>query len=273
MASHAQSLADLRGVSYKGQSRDWRKRFKQRCLKRLKAQRDVERASRRGLSCEPGYEHDGQDAIHMDVAAIMTQQLEQLQQQVGLEQSVDAGCSRAQPVRYMKSETTNPDLDTMEDEEDSVDILEFTLADHDELLLIWDEIQNELLLEDAALLVQRDDEETQHAERELQDAEDELEATLELHDADSVPCPVCQLRFLQRTGCVFHCGCGLRLNTQDESMTLANLHQLIKNLLLEHEDRHCPGQVEWSTSTEMLDTRTCTLLQAVCPSCAFFEVV
>jgi hypothetical protein len=144
----------------------------------------------------------------------MSTELELLQQQVGLEQPVDLPtCSRIQPFLHMLPKI----LRWMTDyQDDAVEIFELTLADHDELLRLWDEIETELMLEDAAEALHHDDE-VEQAEVMLREEEETLQATLELHQGNSVACPVCHTRLLRMAQCIIYCGC---INTQNEAITL-----------------------------------------------------
>eukprot|EP00730_Choanoeca_flexa_P011549 TRINITY_DN27058_c0_g1_i1.p1 TRINITY_DN27058_c0_g1~~TRINITY_DN27058_c0_g1_i1.p1 ORF type:complete len:273 (+),score=48.83 TRINITY_DN27058_c0_g1_i1:64-882(+) len=268
-ASHAQALADSRGVSYKGQRRDWRKNFKLRCLQQVKKQRERQRNANRGIDNGTTDEDvEGYADVEMkraEIAEAMTTQFERLQQQVNLE-SNDT-CSRAMPYHYSSTASNDYTMDAYDEE---VDIVNFTLADHDELLRLWDEIEEELLLEDAAEALDHDDI-CEQAEDVLQAENDELEAALELHDENSVTCPMCHCRLLKMTGCIVHCDCGFRLNTQNESMSLSNFDELLTSCVSEHQDSGCRQPLRFSTNNEMLATRTCTLLQATCDACGFFS--
>jgi hypothetical protein len=148
----------------------------------------------------------------------------------------------------------------------------FLEDDHDALLALWQEIENELLLEAAAAELELDDLVEEH-ERAEEHALAALTASLSLHDPSAVACPVCLTRLLRMRQCLIYCDCGLRLNTQDEGMSLANFSHLLQQLLAQHGAGGCTAVPTFVTERAALGQPPCSLLRASCAACGFLALL
>ncbi|CAI8043229.1 RPA-interacting protein A [Geodia barretti] len=141
----------------------------------------------------------------------------------------------------------------------SQDDLEFLMseeleADVELVLSIMDELTEELIKEEQALLAQYEDD--------IRFSEDALcDAVRSLH-TDDIICPICQKDYLHQNKQVLFCSCGLRLDTAHDGISLDYIRRQLDHYSLEHSSQ-CRGKPQFSLETVM---QTQTLIMN-CPVC------
>lgn len=255
-----QRIAERRDVNVKGRQRNWREKFKKRCLDAIKKQRHAAMDNRRGLSLSEDTVMDQsvQDVMHTEFERLAQTQC--FMDGPPQHTSVSSEFSEAQP-----------DLDEMIDEDDTGDV-PLTPTDQELLLDMWEEIKQEIMFEEAALLIQEEEDEEQandlaHEHNELNDA------ALDVHSSSNVTCPVCQRERLHMKLCIIHCRCGFQLNTQDDGLTLPVFGRLIESVLDRHASQDCPEVLSFHLSESSFGIKTAPLLMAQCRACGFMDTV
>ncbi|KAL3857313.1 hypothetical protein ACJMK2_011993 [Sinanodonta woodiana] len=108
-------------------------------------------------------------------------------------------------------------------EEDLVDF------DIDQVLNMFEDIQDELRQEELKLL-----EEFEKYEDSLHDEESVLCSAIEKLCTEEVVCPLCEKNPILMNKAVIFCKCGMRINTEQDCLTLSNVKSLLESGVKEH---------------------------------------
>ncbi|KER27147.1 hypothetical protein X801_03381 [Opisthorchis viverrini] len=99
-------------------------------------------------------------------------------------------------------------------------------------------------------------------------------------EIDEITCPLCSIGKLVLYGTVLCCSCGLRLDTQTDSISLASIGRSIREAETMHVHSGCSqplrgSLMEQKTSVfgESLNSDSVSLLCLECPRCSFLEIV
>ncbi|TGZ74213.1 hypothetical protein CRM22_001063 [Opisthorchis felineus] len=99
-------------------------------------------------------------------------------------------------------------------------------------------------------------------------------------EIDEISCPLCSLGKLALSGTVLCCSCGLRLDTQTDSISLASIGRSIREAETMHAQGGCSqplrgSLMEQKTSVlgESVNSDSVSLLCLECPCCSFLEIV
>lgn len=133
----------------------------------------------------------------------------------------------------------------------------------DRLLKIFEDIEEELKLEELKIL-----EEFESYEEGLLLEEKSLCEAFEALSADEVICPICKLNPLHENKSIIFCKCGVRINTEQDGLTLSNVKQMLKDGLELH-NYACQTEPEFST----LSVLGTTNLFMTCKDCDMMHVI
>ncbi|XP_041347674.1 RPA-interacting protein B-like [Gigantopelta aegis] len=151
----------------------------------------------------------------------------------------------------------------MTEELQSFDIDSFAIDDLDAMLSLFDDIQKELKIEEEKMV--NDYEEYKQS---LVHEEVALSAAIEALSTDEVICPLCQRHALMLNKGVIFCPCGLRINTEQDCISLANVKQQLDEGLSLHSSA-CNKTPAFS----VVDGLGITNLLITCQICDFMFVV
>ncbi|XP_033120138.1 RPA-interacting protein B-like [Anneissia japonica] len=137
------------------------------------------------------------------------------------------------------------------------------IDDIDTVLSIMEEIQHELMKEEQSLLSEY--------EAHLKHEEEVLCASVAKMNTDEVTCPICKRNALMENKGVIFCACGVRIQTEQDCLTLNNVKQQLSDGVEQHSSTMCLGQPIFSVgSLDMVGSQN--LLMA-CKVCDFLHVV
>lgn len=139
----------------------------------------------------------------------------------------------------------------------------FGAVQQDDELVVLQEIQQELLAEELAIL------EDYH--KNLQFEEQSLNALVEgMEGSGFVICPVCFVNNLTVTSHFISCPCGLYVNTLGRQVGAEALRALLEQQVTQHTDTQCPYNPVFSMVTNMDGSSS---LVASCGACDYLFVV
>lgn len=133
----------------------------------------------------------------------------------------------------------------------------------DQVLDMFEDIQAELRQEELRML-----EEYESYEKSLQVEEQSLCSALDKLSTAEVVCPMCKKCNLLSNKSVIFCSCGLRINTEQDCLTLVNVKQMLESGL----EAHAQGCQCEPVFTVVSETETTNLLMT-CPDCDWMSVV
>ncbi|KAL4223418.1 hypothetical protein ACF0H5_016889 [Mactra antiquata] len=133
----------------------------------------------------------------------------------------------------------------------------------DQILDMFDDIQSELRQEEIRML-----EEYSNYEESLQLEEECLCSAIHKLSTEEVICPLCKKHTLLTNKSVIFCQCGLRINTEQDCLTLTNVQQMLDLGLKQHSEK-CESEPVFSVVVEV---GTSNLLMT-CPDCDWMSVV
>ncbi|XP_071945816.1 RPA-interacting protein B-like [Antedon mediterranea] len=138
------------------------------------------------------------------------------------------------------------------------------IDDIDTVLSIMEEIQLELMKEEQTLLGEY--------EAHLKHEEEVLCASVaNMHTKEVVTCPICKRNGLMENKGVIFCACGLRIQTEQDCLTLSNVRQQLGDGVDLHTNSMCLGQPVFSVnSLDMIGSQN---LLMSCEDCDFLHVV
>lgn len=131
----------------------------------------------------------------------------------------------------------------------------------DEYLSISSQIKADLLQEEATILAE--------FEKTMRLDEDRLCDTVNAVHTDEVVCPMCRQHPLMMNKAVIFCACGLRLDTEEDGLTLNNVKSNIHAGLEEHS-LGCQQQPTYSVLSQ---GEKSSFLLMICSACDFMHVV
>lgn len=133
----------------------------------------------------------------------------------------------------------------------------------DLLLDLFEDIQRELRQEELQML-----EECSHYEDSLNQEEKSLCSAIDRLSTVEVLCPICKVNFLLANKSVIFCKCGLRINTEQDCLTLCNVKRCMDVGMEQHGEK-CSCVPEYSVVWEL---GTSNLLMT-CPVCDWMSIV
>ncbi|XP_045174147.2 RPA-interacting protein A-like [Mercenaria mercenaria] len=133
----------------------------------------------------------------------------------------------------------------------------------DQILDMFEDIQTELRQEELRML-----EEYSNYEQSLLLEEKSLCSAIDKLSTIEVICPMCKKNTLLTNKSVIFCRCGLRINTEQDCLTLTNVKQMLDTGLEQHGEK-CDCEPVY---TVMSETGTSNLLMT-CPDCDWMSVV
>ncbi|XP_005103470.1 RPA-interacting protein A [Aplysia californica] len=240
----AQSLSDKRQEMYKCRTPPWKDVYRQRCKDRLKQNRERVLALRRMLNTHKDSEFKSEVIDPCEDPA---------EEQLDIRDIMAAEWSQLQAERLATGDAGISDDKFFDIEGANI---------HD--MISWfEEIQEELKLEEQQLLNQQDlcDE---YVKRE----EEELCTSLKSLSTLDVICPLCERNSLLENKGVIVCKCGLRINTEQDGITLKNVQESLEAGANEHS-AVCGSKPVFSLD-EKFGTSTLTMS---CQDCDFLFIV
>lgn len=243
---------------YKSGSPAWKGAYRKRCLERLKASREKFLARFRNSSGADGGERERggkalEEEIVSSVQEVMMEEWEHLKVEHSDLPSLPAGGSSPQQQlqkhttkrRASFPECTSPTLAkranrgpllSSDDDFLSTDVDE----DIEYVLSIMDELTQELIKEEQAILAQY--------EQELMFDEEALCSAIQSLSTNDVICPICQKNILHQNRHIIFCACGMRLDTAQDGITLDYLRQQLEDCSTQHSAM-CAGTPVFSLDT------------------------
>ncbi|XP_057294353.1 RPA-interacting protein B-like [Hydractinia symbiolongicarpus] len=179
----------------------WRERFRQGCLNRLKSKRHELVSNIRQASEKVYSPHSSQEFV----SNLMTDEWKKMKLESPLLSSLPH-CRRGAKENF---------------EFDDLDSFEL-----DEILGVFESVQQELLKEEQRLLVEYED---------LVAFDEQcLCAAIDLLSTDAITCPVCKRNNLLQNESVIFCMCGLRIDTQHDAIDLKYVQSQLSDAILAH---------------------------------------
>ncbi|XP_071180487.1 RPA-interacting protein B-like [Mytilus edulis] len=213
---------------YKAKTPPWKETYRKRCLDRLRQSRSKFQDRFRGINSKEMEKDANDNFIH----ELMREELKIIQ----------------------RSFQGSPTFDDIEMETDKLDF------DVDEYVTYFDDIQQELIQEEKRMI--------DEYENSLQQEEKSLCTAIERLCTDEVICPVCQKsQLLQNKGIIF-CRCGLRIDTEQDCITLANVKSSLEEGINQHGTT-CEGEAVFSS---VQDYGSNNLLMS-CKTCDWMYIV
>lgn len=133
----------------------------------------------------------------------------------------------------------------------------------DRLIKIFEDLEEELKLEELRML-----EEFENYEEELLLEEKSLCEAFEALSANEVICPICKISPLHENKGVIFCKCGIRINTEQDALSLTNVKQMLEDGLELH-NYTCHSEPEFSTLCVLGTTN----LFMTCKDCDMMHVI
>ena len=88
-----------------------------------------------------------------------------------------------------------------------------------------------------------------------------------------VLCPVCQRRNLMQNGRIFFCGCGMRIDTQHDNITMDNVGDTLGQHINAHINKKCQATPQFYVTDRFGGGRGLQNLVMECQVCNTFEIV
>lgn len=233
MSSPAQKVARNHREMYKAKTPPWKEKYRQRCLDRLRQSREKLQAKFRKLGDMDSNKMEDDTFIN----DLMKEELK------GLKES----------LKHPVSHSTEVDDFNMDN---------FT-TDIDNVLTLFEDIQAELKMEEQKLI-----EEFERYESSLKEEEAILCSAIEELCTEEVICPVCQKSPLLISKSVIFCRCGMRVNTEEDCLTLVHVKHLLEEGMTGHS-AVCEGQAVFAV---VQDLGTQNLLMS-CKVCDWMSIV
>ncbi|XP_038058281.1 RPA-interacting protein B-like [Patiria miniata] len=218
---------------YKNTSPQWRDSYRRRCFDRLRSSRENLLQKFRGNEAAADGGSPGRGSVVSELMAEEWKLMQWEQRQARVEMKLTHG---------------QMDDDLLED------------LNNDVVMSLVEEIQRELMAEENAIIAEY--------EASLQLAEASLSATVEQLDIDELSCPICKRNPLMLSKGVIFCACGIRINTEQDCITLANVRQQLENGVGQHSAL-CHGQPVF-TVTDAFNAQNLVLS---CQTCDFLYIV
>ncbi|XP_046578310.1 RPA-interacting protein-like isoform X1 [Haliotis rubra] len=230
MASSPRSLK--RREMYKIRTPPWKEAYRKRCLDRLRGSR--EKLFSRFRNIQP--DSEGKNKKDEFIKDLMTDEWKSLQ----------------------RDKASGNSADLMD-----FDMASFDVSEVDEMLNLFEDIQDDLIKEESKLLS-----EYERYELSLQREEEVLCSAIETLSTEDVLCPVCQKHVLMLNKGIVFCSCGLRIDTEQDCLSLSNISQQLTEGMSEHTAK-CPD----NPSFQVMSGLGATNLLMTCQTCDFMSVV
>lgn len=217
---------------YKKGATNWKETYRMRCLKRLRESREELFSKRRGL-CDKTDNAQQENSNVQFIKTLMSEELETL---------------RAEQGQDCEMELWDPSTGQI-----------------DEMLSVFDEIQRELLTEEARLL-----QEYEFYADSLKQVKAQEEAALccamELLSAKEVTCPICKKNPLMENKGIVFCKCGVRISTEQDCIGMEYIQRQMKEAVSAHT---CGEEPQFS----VVEDFGCSNLVMTCKLCDFMYIV
>ncbi|XP_021340605.1 RPA-interacting protein A-like [Mizuhopecten yessoensis] len=233
MSSPAQKVTRNHREMYKAKTPPWKETYRKRCLERLRQSREKLQAKFRKLGDIDTNKTEDDTFIN----DLMKDELQ------GMKESLKNPASQSAEV-------------------DDFDIGDLT-TDIDNVLSLFEDIQAELKLEELKLI-----EEFERYESSLKMEEANLCSAIEKLCTEEVICPVCQKSPLLINKSVIFCQCGMRVNTEEDCLTLVHVKHLLEEGMMGHT-AVCEGQAIFAV---VQDLGPQNLLMS-CKSCDWMSII
>ena len=149
---------------------------------------------------------------------------------------------------------------------------------------LWKILEQDLLeeirIEQEMLQQQYEEQYAEYADEAMMHDVDSYDATNTVHVDGSnnthaqhsrgVLCPVCQTRNLMRNGRIFFCGCGMRVDTQHDNISMDYVGEVLRNHVDAHIRRRCKGTPTFSVNAKFGGISN---LIMQCQTCNMYEIV
>ncbi|XP_072031416.1 RPA-interacting protein B-like [Amphiura filiformis] len=228
------SRVDKRRQLYKTSTPPWRETYRRRCFDRLRQSRESLLEKFRGEAASPGKGGDGGE--HSPGSSMVRHVMAE-----------EWRAFKRERNRFKRQNENLPDL--LED-----------IEDIDEVLSIMDDIQADLVKEEQAILAEYE------ASINLEEAS--LCAAVDKLTTNDVICPLCRKNPLMLNKSVIFCSCGIRLNTEQDSITLGYIQEVLSNGVTQHNSQ-CLSQPLFSIN----DAYDLQNLIMSCKDCDFLYIV
>ncbi|XP_046839886.1 RPA-interacting protein B-like [Xenia sp. Carnegie-2017] len=136
--------------------------------------------------------------------------------------------------------------------------------DLNDLINVFEEIQNELIEEEKLLL-------SQEYEKDLIFEEERLCAAIESLQTNDLICPICKQNPLLQNKQVIFCSCGLQFYTENDAITLDWVHSQLMDAMEQHRNYGCMDQALFSVTSHP-ELQVKNLIMA-CKSCDFLAII
>ncbi|KAK7088148.1 RPA-interacting protein B-like [Littorina saxatilis] len=218
-----------RRTQYKTGGHDWKETYRKRCLQRLRESRNELYAKRRGIggASQPS-DSEGERESDKFIKMLMSTELKALKQ----EEDVDC----------------------------EMDFFDPMTGEIDTTLALIEEIQEEMKAEEAKLVA-----EYEIFQVSLQKEEAALSSAIEMLNTHPI-CPVCAKNPLMENKGVIFCKCGVRIDTEQDGISLDFVGQQLEDAKELHE---CDGQPIFSVQ----DNYGIRNLLMICQKCDFMYIV
>lgn len=234
MAARSPSSMVHRQSKYKYTTPPWKDVYRKRCLKRLQE-------GRAKLVDRFRQSSDISDANHSElVKEVMTEEWKLL---------------RKENIELYSDDLLNYNPFSLADNKPS--------EDFNEILDIVEEIQKELMIEEQLLLNEYEDG--------IRFEEERLCAAIQCLQTDEVICPICKKNPLLQNKHIFFCSCGIRIDTENDAITLDFVKIQLKGALEQHGNEGCSQEPVFSVSS--LPELGISNLIMTCQNCDILAVI
>jgi hypothetical protein len=271
---------EYRKSLHKSHSPHWKGAYRERCKKRLRESREKFLTRFRNVASETTAEEHSvisassaksplarqigvpsPSAIASSVHEVVMEEWERVRMEYGnLPQIPQPKKSRT--TRNTPSPTTSLALtENPMGREDSEFLMSGELESDVELVLsIMDELTQELIKEEQALLAQY--------EEDIRFNEEALCDSVQSLHTDDIICPICHKDYLHQNKHIIFCSCGVRLDTANDGISLNYMRRQLDHYSLEHSAQ-CSGKPQFSLERVM---HAQTIIMN-CPTCCFMEII
>lgn len=214
---------------YKAKTPPWKETYRKRCLDRLKESRGKLQEKFRNISTALNEKDEF-------ITDLMREELQTMQKNL---------CSGEEKL--------------------DVEMDDFSAADFDieSVLNLFEDIQEELRQEELKMLA-----EFEQYEASLRQEEDALCSAIESLSAEDVICPVCQKNSMLQNKSVIFCKCGVRVDTEQDCLTLVNVKKLLDEGVKLHENT-CTTPPTFSVVSDLGPQN----LLMSCKSCDWMSII
>lgn len=207
----------------------WKTAYRKRCKERLKANREKFLSRCRGLAAaQQSGSSAGADQVASSVQEVMVAEWAGLQ-------SEHSSSLPSLPAVPHKRQASFPDFSSCKranrgppTDSDEEFLSAEESADIDYVLSIMDELTQELIREEQAIL--------ERYEQDLRFDEEALCAAIQCLSTNDVVCPLCQKNILHQNLQVIFCACGLRLDTEQDGITLEFVGKQLEQCSTQHSE-------------------------------------